>query len=181
MPIPLPPRSRPLLRAYIARPWLAPARVSPAARRYCDRHGYITPHFTWASYACKDGTHVPHALEANAVRLHWRLELLRHRLGDQAMTVNGPYRTPHWNRVTGGAGDSRHVHADAADFFRAQIKQWATGIRRHGETLDHALARVLGLASRTFYNGGVGNEPNGTLHVDTRGRKVRFVTWTPGR
>ena len=36
----------------------------------------------------------------NAIRLHWKLEDMRHRLGDVPMTVNGPYRTPARNRPT---------------------------------------------------------------------------------
>lgn len=181
MSCPLPPRSRPLLRSYIARPWLPAARVSPAARRWLDDHGYITPHFTWGSYACTDGTPVPRELRPNAIRLHWRLEILRHRLGDQPMTVDGPYRTRKRNREVGGAPESRHVYADGADFFRGQVDRWAEGIRRRGESLAAARGRVLALASRTFYAGGVGNENSGTLHVDTRGHKVRFVTWTAVR
>lgn len=181
MSIPLPPRSRPLLRSMIRKPWTARARVSPAARKWCDEHGFITPHFTWKSYACSDGTAVPRELRANAIRFHWRLELLRHRLGDAPMTVDGPYRTDSRNREVGGALESRHVHADAGDFYRAQVDGWAAHIRRAGETIAHARGRVLSLAYKTFYNGGVGNENSGTLHLDSRGRKARFVTWVATR
>jgi hypothetical protein len=174
------PVTLPSLRRYIQRPWTAAARRSPAARRWLDRHGHITPHFTWASYACTDGTPVPRVLRKNAIRLHWRLELFRHQLGDQPMTVNGPFRTRAKNTQVGGAKDSRHVHADAADFFRAQVDQWANHIRRHGETLDQARARIINLAVKTFT--AVGNENSGTLHVDQRpGPRVFFVTWTAGR
>jgi hypothetical protein len=34
------------------------------------------------------------------------------------------------------------------------------------------------IAEQTFSNGGVGNENSGTLHVDARAFKVRFITWT---
>jgi hypothetical protein len=181
MTVTLPPRSRPLLRRYITRPWTAAARTSPAARRWLDQHGYITPHFTWPSYACTDGTPVPKSLRGNAVRLHWRLELMRHRLGDVAMTVDGPYRTCAKNTQVGGASDSRHVHADAADFFKSQVDRWAEHIRKRSETLGQARTRVVAIASRTFYNGGVGNENSGTLHVDARGVRARFVTWIGSR
>jgi hypothetical protein len=181
MPIPLPPRSRPLLRALIRAPWSAHARRSPAVRRWCDEHGFITPHFSWRSYACADGTPVPPELRPNAVRLHWRLELLRHRLGDVPMTVDGPYRTPARNRAVGGAAGSRHVHADGADFFTDQVDAWAMHLRRHGETVGAARARVLALAEQTFYDGGVGNETSRTLHLDARGTRARFVTWVASR
>lgn len=180
MPVTLPPRSRPLLRRHIQHPWSAAARRSPAARRWLDQRGLITPHFSWASYACSDGTPVPRDLRANAIRLHWRLELFRHRLGDQPMTVDGPYRTRAKNTTVGGAPDSRHVHADAADFFQAQVNTWAKHIRKRSETVSEARARVIALAVRTFT--AVGNENSGTLHVDQRpGRKVFFVTWTRSR
>lgn len=181
MSIPLPPRRRPLLRSMIRKPWTARARTSPAVRRWCDKHGYITPHFTWKSYACTDGTPVPRELRPNAIRFHWRLELLRHRLGDVPMTVDGPYRTRRRNREVGGAEDSRHTYADAGDFYRAQVDRWAAHVRRVGESPAHARERVLALASKTFYNGGVGNENSGTLHLDARGYKARFVTWVAGR
>lgn len=176
MPVPLPPKSRPILRARIQKPWTAAARVSPAARRWLDQHGYITPHFTWKSYACTDGTPVPPALKANAIRLHWRLELMRHRLGDVAMTVDGPFRTQAKNREVGGARQSRHLFADAADFFVQQVDRWIAAspkLKTHDD--------VVAIAERTFYAGGVGNETTGTLHVDARGTKARFVTWTHSR
>ncbi len=172
-------RRRRRLARLMARPWSARARHSGALRRELDRRGLITPHFSWASYAGTDGTPVPTPLRPNAVRLHWRLELLRHRLGDVPMIVDGPYRTPQRNREVGGARDSRHIHADAADFFVAQVDRWIA----HGrETGRGAKSRddVVRLASRTFFNGGVGNENSGTLHVDARGFKARFITWTPG-
>jgi hypothetical protein len=181
MPIPPPPRRRPLLRALVRAPWTARARNSPAVRRWCDEHGSITPHFTWRSYACSDGTPVPKALRPNAIRLHWRLELLRHRLGDVPMTVDGPYRTAARNRAVGGAADSRHVHADGADFYRAQVDDWARHLRRKDESLADARDRVMALADRTFSDGGVGNETSGTLHLDARGARARFVTWVAGR
>lgn len=185
MPVSKPKKGPQWRRKYLARlidaPWSRRARVSPALRKHLDEQGYITPHFSWASYACSDGTPVPQSLRANAIRLHWRLEILRHRLGDQAMVVDGPYRTRQRNRQVGGASDSRHVHADGADFFLAQVDRWAAGIRRPGESLAAARSRVVAIASKTFYAGGLGNEGSGTLHVDQRGTRVRFVTWVAGR
>ena len=55
MSVPLPTTGRKVRRRYLAylihRPWLARARRSKALREYLDKHGYITPHFTWKSYA----------------------------------------------------------------------------------------------------------------------------------
>jgi uncharacterized protein YcbK (DUF882 family) len=145
-------------------------RRSVGVRRWCDRHGYITPHFSWGSYAGKDGTPVPDALRVNAIRLHWKLETMRHRLGDVPMVVDGPYRTKQHNIEVGGAPNSRHTFADGADFFVGQVDSWPGG-------RDRALA----LAESIFSDGGVGNETTGTLHVDARGYRARFVTWVAAR
>jgi hypothetical protein len=176
MPVPTPPTSQPVLRRLITNPWTAASRASPGVRKWCDQHGYITPHFTWQSYACQDGTAVPRTLRANAIRLHWRLELMRHRLGDVPMTVDGPFRTHARNTEVGGASESRHMQADAADFFVAQVEHWVA----QSPKLQHR-DDVVRLADRTFFNGGVGNEGTGTLHLDTRGSRARFVTWTRSR
>ena len=176
------PRSRKQQRIerLMARPWAGRARRSRELRRELDRRGLITPHFTWASYAGTDGTPVPQALRANAIRLHWKLELMRHRIGDQPMVVDGPYRTPKRNREVGGAQDSRHVHADGADFFVGQVDRWIAHGRQTGRG-PKSRADVLRIAGRTFFNGGVGNENSGTLHLDARGVKARFVTWVAAR
>jgi hypothetical protein len=172
MSIPIPSKRQPLLRHYITHPWSARAQRSPAVRRYCDRHGYITPHFTWASYACQDGTAVPKSLRPNAVRLHWRLETMRHEMGDVSMTVDGPYRTRARNAAVHGASDSRHIHADGADFFVQQVDRWVKQSPSLKSRRD-----VLRIADKVFWDGGLGNETSGTLHVDARGSKARFVTW----
>jgi zinc D-Ala-D-Ala carboxypeptidase len=154
----------------ILHPWTARARRSPAVRQWCQKHGYITPHFSWASYACQDGTPVPPSLRPNAIKLHWKLEEMRHILGDVPMNVDGPYRTIAHNRQVGGAPDSRHTHADGADFFAGQVDGWPGG-----------RSRALAVANRVFGDGGLGNENSGTLHVDARGYKARFVTWVAAR
>lgn len=93
-------------------------------------------------------------------------------MGDVPMSVDGPYRTKSHNMAVGGASDSRHVHADGGDFFLAQVNGWIRKSRKL-----HSRSDVLSIASKTFYNGGVGNESSGTLHLDSRGYKARFVTW----
>lgn len=173
MPVPQPPESQPKLRSLIGRPWSHDAWVSPGVRKWCDSHGYITPHFTWDSYACSDGTAVPQELRNNAIKLHWHLERLRHEIGDLPMTVDGPYRTVARNRAVHGAADSRHIHADGADFFLAQVNAWVQQSPKLTSRDD-----VLKIANQVFADGGLGNENSGTLHVDARGIKARFVTWT---
>jgi len=173
MPCPLPAKgTKPTVRRLLQRPWTAAARAHPGVRNWLDAHGYITPHFTWASYACQDGTEVPRALMANAIRLHWDLERFRHRMGDVPMTVDGPYRTVARNRAVGGAEGSRHTHADAADFFVTQVDAWVAASPKLSSRAD-----VIAAADAVFSSGGVGNETSGTLHVDSRGYRSRFTTW----
>ncbi len=159
------------------KPWTMQARASRKVRKHLDTQDHVTPHFTWAEFACQDAqkTAVPPDLRANTIRLCWLLEKMRHQLGDVPMSIDSGYRTPERNREVGGAADSRHTHGDAADFFAAQVDGWIT------QGTAPSRAAVVAIASRIFASGGVGNETSGTLHVDARGWKARFVTWVAAR
>ncbi|MET8824496.1 D-Ala-D-Ala carboxypeptidase family metallohydrolase [Streptomyces sp. NPDC004610] len=52
---------------------------------------------------------------SNALRTMWKLEALRHALGDQPLTVTSGFRSQACNAAVGGASDSRHLYGDAAD------------------------------------------------------------------
>src|SRR5262245_22968363 len=153
------------------------ARSSRVLRKHLDAKGHVTPNFTWAEFACHDThkTPVPAELRANTIRLCWLLEKMRRQLGNIAMSPQSGYRTPEYNKEVGGAADSRHTHADAADFFADQVDRWvAQGTARNR-------GDVLAIANRVFANGAVGNENSGTLHVDARGFRARFVTWVAAK
>src|SRR5919199_6091924 len=156
-----------------AQPWKLRASASRALRKHLDAQRLVTPHFAWSEFASHDPqkTPVPANLRANTIRLCWLLEKMRHQLGDVPMTVDSGFRTRDWNRHVGGAADSRHMHGDAADFFVAQVDSWVA----KGTAANRAA--VLAIAERIFASGGVGNENSGTLHVDARGWRARFVTW----
>ncbi|KUJ64531.1 peptidase M15 [Streptomyces albus subsp. albus] len=51
----------------------------------------------------------------NARRTMWKLEAMRHALGDQPITVTSGFRSYACNDAVGGASDSRHLYGDAAD------------------------------------------------------------------
>jgi Peptidase M15 len=156
-----------------AKPWKLRARASRAVRKHLDAQRLVTPHFAWSEFASHDPqkTPVPSNLRANTIRLCWLLEKMRHQLGDVAMTIDSGYRTREWNRHVHGAEDSRHIRGDGADFFTAQVDRWIA----QGTAANRAA--VLAIANRIFASGGVGNETSGTLHVDARGWRARFVTW----
>lgn len=51
----------------------------------------------------------------NALRTMWKLEAMRHALGDQPITVTSGFRSYACNSAVGGASNSRHLYGDAAD------------------------------------------------------------------
>lgn len=53
----------------------------------------------------------------NALVMMWKLEALRHALGDQPISLSDGFRSYSCNDATGGASDSRHLYGDAADLI----------------------------------------------------------------
>ncbi|MDT0307784.1 D-Ala-D-Ala carboxypeptidase family metallohydrolase [Streptomyces sp. DSM 44917] len=52
---------------------------------------------------------------ANALVNMWKLEALRHALGDRAITVSSGFRSYACNSAAGGSSTSRHLYGDAVD------------------------------------------------------------------
>ncbi|HEX7301780.1 D-Ala-D-Ala carboxypeptidase family metallohydrolase [Lentzea sp.] len=71
---------------------------------------------------------------ANALVSMWKLQAMRHAMGDRAIVVNGGFRSVSCNNAVGGASGSRHLYGDAVDLgagaqgFCALAKQ----ARNHG-------------------------------------------------
>src|SRR5688572_1351777 len=74
----------------------------------------LTENFNINEFACKDGTPVPDELECNVIVLAQNLQVLRDYLGER-ITINSGYRTPEYNKRIGGAPNSQHPKAKAAD------------------------------------------------------------------
>lgn len=53
--------------------------------------------------------------KANALVSMWKLQALRHALGDEPITVSSGFRSYPCNDAVGGAADSRHLYGDAVD------------------------------------------------------------------
>ncbi|MFE0632789.1 D-Ala-D-Ala carboxypeptidase family metallohydrolase [Streptomyces sp. NPDC058864] len=53
--------------------------------------------------------------KANALKTMWKLEAMRHALGDVPITVSSGFRSYACNSAVGGASGSRHLYGDAAD------------------------------------------------------------------
>lgn len=145
-------------------PWTKRARRSPGFRRQLAKHGYLTPHFKLSEAACKDGTPVPKVLRPGARNHAFRLERLRHSLGDKPVSILSWYRTPAYNRRIGGARYSQHMTARATDHSR----EW---VERMGRS------RVRAAAERIWAKGGVGTYPAGSMHFDSRGYKARWSSF----
>lgn len=82
---------------------------------------------TWAGGAVAAGT-----AKANALSTMWKLEALRHALGDRPITVNSGFRSTSCNSAVGGASNSRHLYGDAADLGGISFCTLATQARYHG-------------------------------------------------
>lgn len=65
---------------------------------------------TWSGGAVSAST-----AKANALRTMWKLEALRHALGDRPITVTSGFRSHACNDAVGGASNSRHLYGDSAD------------------------------------------------------------------
>ncbi|MFD5318927.1 D-Ala-D-Ala carboxypeptidase family metallohydrolase [Streptomyces sp. NPDC127098] len=52
---------------------------------------------------------------ANALVSMWKLEALRHALGDRAITVSSGFRSYACNNAAGGSSTSRHLYGDGVD------------------------------------------------------------------
>ena len=88
---------------------------------YALQDADCTPiHFTYAELNHCNTTWSGGAVSAatakfNALVTMWKLEALRHALGDQPITVTSGFRSYSCNSAAGGASNSRHLYGDAAD------------------------------------------------------------------
>ncbi|WP_374985907.1 D-Ala-D-Ala carboxypeptidase family metallohydrolase [Streptomyces fradiae] len=98
-----------------------PAHFSYAELNRCNS--------TWSGGAVSAST-----AKANALRTMWKLEALRHALGDQPITVTSGFRSVSCNNAVGGASNSRHLYGDAADLGAGphSLCKLAQAARNHG-------------------------------------------------
>ncbi len=91
----------------------------------------------------------------NALVSMWKLQAMRHALGDQPITVTSGFRSIACNNAVGGAADSRHLYGDAVDLGAG----------------PHSLCRLAQQARYHGFNGilGPGYPGHGDhTHVDHR-------------
>lgn len=101
-----------------------------------------TEHFTWQELG-----NPPLRLRTNGLHLAQHLELLRRIAGNKPLRIVSGYRSPSHNRAVGGAADSQHLYARAADipagYCSVQEAIWAgfTGIGSRGQWAVHVDVR----------------------------------------
>jgi uncharacterized protein YcbK (DUF882 family) len=114
----------------------------------------LTENFQLSEFSCKDGKGVPLELLANVKELAENLQVLRDEVG-VPITITSGYRTPAYNKKIGGAKNSQHCHARAAD-----IKVQGLTPKEVKETIERLIKEGK------MKQGGIGVYPSWT-HYDT--------------
>lgn len=104
----------------------------------------LTKNFYLDEWRCHDGTPVPESKVCNVQVLAHNLQVLRDHIGE-SITINSGYRTPSWNKKVGGATNSMHLQAKAADITT----------RSHTPKQLHAIIEKL-IKEGRMQNGGLG-------------------------
>lgn len=115
-------------------------------------------YFRKEEFACKCGKYCngyPAEIDMDMVRA---ADAVRERLG-VPLRVNSGLRCQQWNRIQGGATNSRHLYGDACDLGKPD-----------GYTVDQMYDIAEGIIGST---GGVGAY-NWGIHIDKRGSKARW-------
>ncbi|MFE9653306.1 D-Ala-D-Ala carboxypeptidase family metallohydrolase [Micromonospora sp. NPDC006431] len=113
------------------------------------------------------------ATRANALRHMWKLEALRHSLGDQPLHVNSGFRSFTCNRRVGGASDSQHLYGTAADL----TSRTSSLCRIAREARSHGFSGIFGPGYPGHSN---------HVHVDARrennaDKSANTTTWSAAR
>ncbi|MFF4692343.1 D-Ala-D-Ala carboxypeptidase family metallohydrolase [Streptomyces sp. NPDC001307] len=80
-----------------------------------------TAHFDWSEFYSHDGSGFSGGqvgaaeVEENVRRLMYKLEAVRKKAGNSAITINSGFRSVSYNASVGGASNSMHVYGVAAD------------------------------------------------------------------
>lgn len=121
----------------------------------------LTRNFKWEEFDCHDGTPVPREYWGNVKMLALNLEALR-RLVGKPIEITSGYRTRSHNKEVGGAKDSQHLTASAAD-----IKIKGLEPKKVAKLIEDLIEEGV------ITEGGIGIYPT-WVHYDIRGSKARW-------
>lgn len=122
----------------------------------------LTENFSMAEFDCKDGTPVPKELHANVLELAKNLQVLRDHIKEPVMITGSAYRTPMHNARVGGAKNSQHLTASAADINARNYTP---------RQLSIVIERLI--KAGRMKQGGIGVY-KGFVHYDIRGTRSRW-------
>jgi uncharacterized protein YcbK (DUF882 family) len=121
----------------------------------------LTENFSLHEFDCNDGTPVPEHLLGNVEALAEQLQILRDYL-KEPVRINSAFRHANYNKKIGGAPDSMHLRAMAADI---------TVKSKTPKQVKAVIERLIKAKKLKF--GGIGLYP-GFVHVDIRGAYARW-------
>ena len=121
----------------------------------------LTTNFNLSEFRCKDGTDVPAELMPNVQKLANELQRLRDELG-LPIKINSGYRTKSYNKKIGGASNSMHVQAKAADIVVTDITP-TNLYKRIEKLIEEGKVNFKGVGVYDTF-----------VHVDVRDRRSRW-------
>lgn len=117
-----------------------------------------TAHFGWSEFTSHDGAGFGGGnvgsgeVRENVRRTMYKLEALRKKAGNRAVTINSGFRSVAYNRTIGGAGNSMHTYGVAADTAVSGLSTLAvyriaetcgfSGLETHTVSWQHVDSRV---------------------------------------
>lgn len=121
----------------------------------------LTTNFKLSEFRCKDGTDVPAELLPNVQKLANELQKLRDEL-ELPIKINSGYRTKPYNKKIGGATNSMHVQAKAADIVVTDITP-TNLYKRIEKLIEEGKVNFKGVGVYDTF-----------VHVDVRDRRSRW-------
>jgi len=121
----------------------------------------LTKNFFLSEFACHDGTPVPVELHNNILNLAIQLQILRDQIA-VPININSGYRTKEYNDKVGGARESQHLLAKAADITTRSLSP---------KVLAGIIEQMI--TEKKLFFGGIGLYPS-WVHVDIRTKRARW-------
>jgi uncharacterized protein YcbK (DUF882 family) len=122
----------------------------------------LTKNFNSEEFDCNDGTKVPFEFMPNLIELAKNLQALRDFLNEPVLITGSGYRTPTHNKKVGGAVNSQHLTASAAD-----INVKSKTPYQLGKLIENLINKGI------RKQGGIGIY-KGFVHYDIRNSKARW-------